>query len=685
PARWAMRRADRPEADATAGARSGENDDGLEGIIPRGVLRSLLSALQHRDAATVRHARRTAMLATGMARHLKWEGRPLKVLEVAALVHDIGKIGVPDHILLKPGKLSADEAELMVLHHNVAVDVLQSCRVEPQVVEFVMQAHRFYDGFRENEYRLGRDVHQGARILAVADAYDSLRTDQTYRPGKPHDEIMQVLREAGGVQFDGNVVETLGRWIQQEGLPFDADEVSPREPASADGPASLECDTLCQIFSYLYVLESLYDGFYLVDSDLRFVVWNRGAETLTGRPAADMLGQTWTRELLKPSSADGHRLPEGQCPMQRVIADGRPMTTLGRIQSADGRWLDIESQAVPIADAEGRLHGVAEIFRNLSRTTRRPREYRELKIAASRDALTSLANRGELETQLALLLKDFHGGKSQGELFSVIFLDIDFFKSINDTRGHALGDRVLVDVARLLEQETYSGELVGRYGGEEFVVLCPGTGLDDAYRRAERLRNSLAAARIAELNDFKVTASFGVATVEEGDSVQSLLRRADSAMYMAKAAGRNKSRSLTVAEQSREEARPPEDIDPDPFVFRASFKACVAANMIVYKLGGFVNDYGARLKDVGETRAVLHVGSLGLWPFWGRRDSRRPVEVEVCFEAPDSPTSPGRRLTSPQIDVRVVVRPRGRIRNAETFERRARDVVKTLRSYFVAG
>src|SRR5690606_25914386 len=141
----------------------------------------------------------------------------------------------------------------------------------------------------------------------------------------------------------------------------------------------------------------LYDGFYLVDSDLRFVVWNRGAETFLGHSADAVLGHSWQRKLLGYADSSGRPLADRDCPMNRVIATGKPTIPTVQLQHKDGRWLEVELQTVPLLDAEGRLHGVAEIFRDLSRSTRRPREFRELMLAASRDALTQVSNRGELE------------------------------------------------------------------------------------------------------------------------------------------------------------------------------------------------------------------------------------------------------------------------------------------------
>ncbi|HUG89722.1 MAG TPA: diguanylate cyclase [Planctomycetaceae bacterium] len=665
-----------------ANDRDSEGPHSLAGAISRSVLRSLLAALQFRDVSTVEHARRTALLASGVAQRLRWDHREIKRLEAAALLHDIGKIGVPDNILFKPGPLSTDEAELMALHHHTGIDVLQACHVDSEVLEIIHQAHRFYDGVGDVFRGTGQSVHLGARILAVADAYDSLSNDQVYRRAKSHRQVMEILTEASGTRFDGNVVATLGRWLEIEGLPHGP---GGHEPEAYIGPDdAAEAGQLCHIFSYLYVLESLYDGFYLVDSDLRFIVWNQSVESLLGRPASDMRGQAWTSRLLGLADRNDRQLPDDRCPLKRVIADGRPTTSILKLQHADGHWVEVEAQSMPLLDGDGRLQGVAEILRDVNRTTRRPHEFRELKLAATRDALTMLANRGELETQLAALVNEA-ARRTDAEPFSVIFADLDFFKTINDSYGHTTGDRVLVEAARLFQKETYSGELVCRYGGEEFVILCPTTRLEDAQRRAERLRVVLSRSSLGGLKDFKVTASFGVAEIEPGDSVESVLRRADKALYMAKQNGRNRTCTLTTADVAAGKAdEAPGDENPNPFEFHATLRVCLAADMIVYKLGGFVSDQKARLVSVTPTRAIVRVGSAGLLPFWGAAAERQPVEVTMTFDQHEAPTSPGRAVVSNTVKMNVRVRPRGWVRKPDVFGARARHVVKELRSYFVA-
>ena len=270
-----------------------EDPESLDSVVARPVLRRLLSALHFRDVRTLLHSRRAALLSVGMAQQLGWESRHLRVLEVSALLHDLGKIGVPDNILHKPGKLSSDEAELIAVNNNIGIDVLQACRLDKEVVQIVTDSQAYYEA-PDDARPLGSDVHLGARILAVADAYDSLTHAQVFREEKTHQEAMEVLRQDAGTKFDGNVVNALARWVDLDGLPFLMDEsqaaAGSHNAAIGDTEAAAEASSLCHIFSHLYVLESLYDGFYLLDSDLKFALWNRGAAELLGRTSSHMLG-----------------------------------------------------------------------------------------------------------------------------------------------------------------------------------------------------------------------------------------------------------------------------------------------------------------------------------------------------------------------------------------------------------
>ncbi|MEX0726321.1 MAG: diguanylate cyclase [Planctomycetaceae bacterium] len=682
----------------------------LDGIIAPNVFRRLLTALQYRDSTTVRHVRRVALMCVAMAKHLGWEDRSLKILEVSALLHDIGKIGVPDNILFKPGKLNPNEAHLMTLHYSITQSVLQACRVDHNVLNIISNLQsRYHDtcGGNCNETPLG------ARLLSVADAYDSMSHDQVYRPKMRHDEIMATLSDASGTQFDGNIVEALSRWLDSVGHEFfqQTEHQLDKAPArdfcltvrpdahraqgehghsaqrlAADSADALDATSLCRIFSYLHQLESMYDGYYVVDPKMKFQIWNRGMEQLLGQGSMNVLGQAWANHAIRYADDYGASLPQSEIPIQRVLRDGRSFTGECSVQHVDGQWVRVEVQSIPIWDQMGHLHGVAEIFRNLSRSNSHPIEFRELKLAATRDPLTNVNNRGELEAQLARCVNHFNSSRSPAP-FSVIFLDVDLFKSVNDTFGHDVGDLVLIETARLLQMELYSGEIVGRYGGEEFVIINPETNLEQTVQKAERLRTALSRLSIPQLEGRQVTASFGVTEAEFGDSIESILKRADTALYRAKHAGRNCTKSLTQDQLYKDE-----EVDDDAaeaagelsFVAKGTFEACIAADIIVYKLSGFVNEVHAKIVSVSPQRAVLRLGRKGLIPYWKGSDDGKPVQLELEFGETYNKTVNGRKSGVSRVQVRYQIKPLGWVRKPSVFQSRASQVLKDLRAFFAA-
>lgn len=662
----------------------------LEGIVSTVVLRKLLAALHFRDSATVVHSRRVSELAVGIARHLRWEGPNLRRIEIAALLHDVGKIGVPDNVLFKPGKLNADEADLMALHHSVSVDILQAVRVDPLVIKIVSQSRDFSCASARSPGRALGGLHQGARILSVADAYDSLRTDQVYRQAKSHDDAMTILAENTGTQFDGNVINALMRWAGESG--FAQSHVYPpqNQPGDAgsvfaDPQEAQDADMLSRIFAHLYLLENLYDAFYILDADLRFIVWNGGAQRLVGQPAENLLDHTWTSHTISYADSNGRDLPDDDLPLRQALASGRAATRNVKVLNPAANWIDVELQSVPLVDGSGRLKGIAEILRDTSRSELAPREYRDLRLSASRDALTGVANHIELRAQLSQLITAAQQDDWQTP-FSVILIEIDHFQQINKRFGRAVGDLVLIETARLLSQETYSGEILGRHSGGQFLLLCPLTSGEQAAKRAERIRLTYRRLRMAELADWPLTASFGVTQGLSGDSVDGVVTRADKALYSATHAGPDQTYYLAPSENAEPLLREIETEGKGKgFEFDAQFLACTAAEMIVYKLGGFVNDMDAKLLEVTTERVRMRLGRRPLFSRWGKTDETRPVEVELDFGSEVTLRDVnGRKVKSNQVQVAVKIVAVGRAKSREIFLERAQQVLKELSTYFLA-
>ncbi|MCA9062353.1 MAG: diguanylate cyclase [Planctomycetaceae bacterium] len=595
-------------------------------IIPRGVITMLLRAMKVRDPAIVSHSQRIAAIASGVAGNLGWNDEQRRYLELAALVHDLGKVSVPDHILRKPGKLSTEEYDLVLQHHHAAVNLLQALHTDVSVINMLLMLHHSFDGgSRQIEGDgVAQDLPLGARILAVADAYDSLSSPKSYRRGMTHAETMSVLEEKAGSRYDGSVVRILGRWIETDGEallrhvePFQSQSQGQSHQMSAE--ECIDIVVLTQILSVLHQFQQLYDGYVIVDDNENYCIWSDGMPALTGLPIESVLGRTWQPSdiQLRPITGDD-AVPElrEETIVGQVIRNGRAQFASRACQASESRHLKVDVYTAPIPMPGGKQHGVVQLLRNKSGVRRQSREYVELKLAATRDSLTGVNNRGQLETQLRHLLEEYHNTEGTGYL-SVIFLDVDRFKSINDNFGHHVGDQVLVDLTRLLQHETYSGEIIGRYGGEEFVVICPDTDLEATVRRAERLRHAIMKSSIGGVSTLNVTSSFGCSTAALGDTVQTLLERADNCLYRAKETGRNKTCWEGQEQETRPEPAQPAEVitdtpDPSPFSFQDCIEVSTSLELTGMKLKAFLKEHAVRILSQDQATLKFREGSLGL-------------------------------------------------------------------------
>lgn len=183
--------------------------------IPFHAVTALVSALAYRDARTAEHSRRVADLCAMLASELMPAGEAY-VLEIAALLHDIGKIGVPDSILLKPGPLTEEEWKQMTLHDNVGVQIIRSSFACDKLTEIVETHHAWFSGSpRDPDLPTGLDIPLGARILSIADAYDAITSDRVYRKGRSPEEAFAELRRCADVQFDPDLVEPFIRCLSE--------------------------------------------------------------------------------------------------------------------------------------------------------------------------------------------------------------------------------------------------------------------------------------------------------------------------------------------------------------------------------------------------------------------------------------------------------------------------------------
>ncbi len=197
---------DEIQVDDSKVSRTKESEEPEESV-PFQAVTALVSALAYRDASTAEHSRRVADLCVRASENLL-DQRSTYVLEIAALLHDIGKIGVPDAVLLKPGPLTAEEWKIMSSHDRIGVEIVAGTFQCKEIAEIIETHHAHYGG-RATDARLpcGNDIPLLARILTIADSYDAMTSDRVYRKGRSHEEAMVELRRCAGTQFDPELVE----------------------------------------------------------------------------------------------------------------------------------------------------------------------------------------------------------------------------------------------------------------------------------------------------------------------------------------------------------------------------------------------------------------------------------------------------------------------------------------------
>ena len=215
-------------------------------------------------------------------------------------------------------------------------------------------------------------------------------------------------------------------------------------------------------------LENHCDGIYMTDSERRIVFWNREAERITGYTAAEVMGSCCADNILIHVDAQGQSLCRLACPLKKSMSDGEPRRAEVFLHHKRGHRVPVTVCVTPVRDEHGLVIGAAEVFRDNATCQAEHAIIAELSRAALIDPLTSLPNRRHIEMRLAESLDQL--GR-YGLCFGIIFADIDHFKHINDTYGHAIGDEVLRMVSQTMIANIRASDLCGRWGGEEFLLI----------------------------------------------------------------------------------------------------------------------------------------------------------------------------------------------------------------------
>ena len=285
------------------------------------------------------------------------------------------------------------------------------------------------------------------------------------------------------------------------------------------------------------ILDNLHEGVYFVDPHRMITYWSRGAEQLTGFAATDVIGRHCHDNLLCHINEAGEGLCHSACPLAQTIADGQARDVCAYLHHKDGQRVPVQIRVAPIRSEHGEILGAVESFSDNSALVQTQHLLTELQKLAMIDPLTGLPNRRYLELRLAQRLGEFH---RYALPVAVLIADVDHFKQINDRFGHATGDQALRAVGQTLASSCRSVDVLGRWGGDEFVGLLTGTTTEDLRQIGERLRMTVSNCAVRSVPDpIPLSISLGIALAQPSDTPESLLQCADISLYQSKTAGRN--------------------------------------------------------------------------------------------------------------------------------------------------
>ncbi|MEP7352113.1 MAG: HD domain-containing phosphohydrolase [Acidobacteriota bacterium] len=551
-------------------------------------IEALALAIEAKDHTTHDHLQRVQIYAREIGKDLGLTDKEQQALQAAALLHDIGKLAVPEHIISKPGKLTPEEFEKMKIHPIVGAEILERVRFPYPVAPIVRAHHEKWDGTGYPAGISGEAIPIGARILAVVDCLDALATDRQYRRAMPLDEAMKVIERDSGKAFDPRVVQVLmTRYVELErmaqgstpkqsklstevkvelgaapGAGFESMQSASSTGVGGEQPVAFltsiaaarqEVQTLFEISQDLGNSLSLDETLSILNVRLRRIIphhalaiWLRKEDTLV---PAYVNGEDY-RLFSSLQIPIGEGLSGWVAENGKPIVNGNPSVEPGYLNDPTICSTLRSAVAIPLEGNSGiagvltlyhlerdaftrdHLRILAAINTKIGMAIENALRFRQAESTATTDFMTSLPNARSLFLQLD---SELARAKRGGLPMTVAVLDMDGLKMINDRLGHLEGNRVLGSVAQGLKAACREYDYVARMGGDEFVVLLPGLKAADTQMRIEHLRQVVAQAGIGLFPDKNLSASIGIASYPaDGTAADQLLAEADKRMYAEK-------------------------------------------------------------------------------------------------------------------------------------------------------
>lgn len=546
-------------------------------------IEALSLAIEAKDHTTHDHLRRVQVYAVEIAKELGLDTDQLNAIRAASMLHDIGKLAVPENILSKPGRLTPEEFEKMKIHPIVGAEILDRVQFPYPVVPIVRSHHEKWDGSGYPDGLQHDAIPVGARILSAVDCFDALASERPYRRAITPEEAMSTLSAEKGRSFDPRVVEVMERrYVELEGMVNSMEserrrlDIAPkidRLVAPSSGFAEMPNEAEIRTTSFLTSIISARQEAQLL-FELAQTLGNSLSLKETLSVVAVRLKQMIPHDaivfyvcqdgMLIPEYVHGVdydlfsslRIPSGQglsgwvASNQKAINNGNPAAETIHLGTSS-RITNLQSAVcVPLRGREG-VAGVLTLYHRqknafstdhlrlllaasskLGLSVENALQFEQAQSTASTDFLTSLPNARSICLHLEKELSRVRRAKAP---LAVLLCDLNGFKKVNDTFGHLTGNKLLQEIALRFKSSCREYDQVGRLGGDEFVFVMPEMTRDNITEMENRLSRAVEEASLQACPEMVVSVSIGCSFYpENGASGEELLSEADHSMYGAK-------------------------------------------------------------------------------------------------------------------------------------------------------
>src|SRR5882762_3232738 len=552
-------------------------------------IESLAIAIDAKDQTTHGHVRRTQIYASEMGKLFNVGGKELQALFAGALLHDIGKLAVPEYILNKPGKLTEAEFAKMKIHPTVGGDILRRVNFPYPVEDIVRYHHEKWDGSGYPKGLKGEAIPLVARIISVVDFYDATRCDRPYRKGMRREDSLSLLRGMASSAFDPRVVDKFIEHVEEFDRLIDAEDIQEQVPAENaahdyetktkpdaglaptlvgtpdDNQAGFRSITEAQreVFALHEIAQTigsslnLNDTVTLISNKLRaivpfdtciiFIVDEKSGKAVAahavGEDAAAFgdrrmsVGDGITGWVIANARSMCNASPEldlvGLAEELSKSYKGVLVSPLLREDGAFGALTLYSKSRTSYTTEHVRL--LESVCQHASTALNNALTFEKTKESALVDALTNLPNARGFYMMLEQRIAECQ--RMNRESLALISMDIDDFKVVNDQYGHTVGDRLLASVAGVIRSELRQMDILTRYAGDEFVAIMPMASSAMAVTVAERMRKAVESHWFSVRPDQMVAlgVSLGVACFpDDGETTEELLTAAARKMQQNK-------------------------------------------------------------------------------------------------------------------------------------------------------